>query len=76
MSSEATALNLPVIGLCEVGAQTIRRAHAVQPMTAIQSEYHLMWREPETEVFPCDAMDVPKKSPMSFYGFVVRLQAM
>lgn len=39
-------------GLCEVGAQTIRRAHAVQPVTAVQSEYHLMWREPEKEVFP------------------------
>jgi aryl-alcohol dehydrogenase-like predicted oxidoreductase len=39
-------------GLCEVGAQTIRRAHAVQPVTAVQSEYHLMWREQEKEVFP------------------------
>jgi aryl-alcohol dehydrogenase-like predicted oxidoreductase len=39
-------------GLCEVGAKTIRRAHAVQPVTAVQSEYHLMWREPEKEVFP------------------------
>ncbi|MDF3835524.1 aldo/keto reductase [Cupriavidus basilensis] len=39
-------------GLCEVGAQTIRRAHAVQPLTAVQSEYHLMWREQEKEVFP------------------------
>jgi aryl-alcohol dehydrogenase-like predicted oxidoreductase len=39
-------------GLCEVGAETIRRAHAVQPVTAIQSEYHLMWREPEKEVLP------------------------
>jgi aryl-alcohol dehydrogenase-like predicted oxidoreductase len=39
-------------GLCEVGAQTIRRAHAVQPVTAVQSEYHLMWREPEKDVFP------------------------
>ncbi len=39
-------------GLCEVNAQTIRRAHAVQPVTAVQSEYHLMWREPEREVFP------------------------
>jgi aryl-alcohol dehydrogenase-like predicted oxidoreductase len=38
-------------GLCEVGAQTIRRAHAVQPVTAVQSEYHLMWREPEKEIF-------------------------
>jgi aryl-alcohol dehydrogenase-like predicted oxidoreductase len=39
-------------GLCEVGAQTIRRAHAIQPVTAVQSEYHLMWREPEKEVLP------------------------
>lgn len=39
-------------GLCEVSAQTIRRAHAVQPVTAIQSEYHLMWREPERDIFP------------------------
>jgi len=39
-------------GLCEVGAQTIRRAHAVQPVTAVQSEYHLMWREPEKDVLP------------------------
>lgn len=39
-------------GLCEVGASTIRKAHAVQPVTAIQSEYHLMWREPEKEIFP------------------------
>jgi len=39
-------------GLCEVGAQTIRRAHAVQPLTAVQSEYSLMWRQPEEEVLP------------------------
>ncbi len=39
-------------GLCEVNARTIRRAHAVQPVTAVQSEYHLMWREQEKEVFP------------------------
>jgi aryl-alcohol dehydrogenase-like predicted oxidoreductase len=39
-------------GLCEVGPETIRRAHAVQTVTAIQSEYHLMWREPETDVLP------------------------
>ena len=37
-------------GLSEAGAQTIRRAHAVQPMTALQSEYSLWWREPEAEV--------------------------
>ena len=34
-------------GLCEVGPETLRRAHAEQPVTALQSEYHLMWREPE-----------------------------
>ncbi|HMA43141.1 MAG TPA: aldo/keto reductase [Gemmatimonadales bacterium] len=39
-------------GLSEAGAQTIRRAHAVQPITAIQSEYSLWWREPETEILP------------------------
>jgi aryl-alcohol dehydrogenase-like predicted oxidoreductase len=39
-------------GLSEAGAQTIRRAHAVHPVTALQSEYSLWWRRPETEVFP------------------------
>src|SRR5207249_5006777 len=39
-------------GLSEAGAQTIRRTHAVQPVTAVQSEYSLWWREPETEVLP------------------------
>jgi len=39
-------------GLCEVSAQTIRRAHAVQHLTAVQSEYSLMWRQPEEEVLP------------------------
>ncbi|HWC58976.1 MAG TPA: aldo/keto reductase [Verrucomicrobiae bacterium] len=39
-------------GLSEAGLQTIRRAHAVQPVTALQSEYSLWWREPEAEVFP------------------------
>ena len=39
-------------GLCEVSAQTICRAHAVQPLTAVQSEYSLMWRQPEEEVLP------------------------
>jgi aryl-alcohol dehydrogenase-like predicted oxidoreductase len=38
-------------GLSEAGANTIRRAHAVQPVTALQSEYSLWWREPETTVF-------------------------
>ena len=40
------------IGLSEAGVQTIRRAHAVQPVTALQSEYSLWWREPETEIIP------------------------
>ncbi len=39
-------------GLSEAAAQTIRRAHAVQPVTAIQSEYSLWWRRPEAEVLP------------------------
>jgi aryl-alcohol dehydrogenase-like predicted oxidoreductase len=39
-------------GLSESGVQTIRRAHAVQPVTAVQSEYSLWWREPEAEVLP------------------------
>jgi aryl-alcohol dehydrogenase-like predicted oxidoreductase len=39
-------------GLSEPGVRTIRRAHAVQPVAAIQSEYSLWWREPETEVLP------------------------
>jgi aryl-alcohol dehydrogenase-like predicted oxidoreductase len=39
-------------GLSEAGAQTIRKAHAVQPVTALQSEYSLWWREPEQEILP------------------------
>ncbi len=39
-------------GLSEAGVQTIRRAHAVQPVTALQSEYSLWWRNPEAEVLP------------------------
>ena len=39
-------------GLSEAGSQTIRRAHAVQPVTALQSEYSLWFREPETEILP------------------------
>ena len=42
-------------GLSEAGAQTIRRAHAVQPVTAVQSEYSLWWRRPEEEVLPACA---------------------
>ena len=39
-------------GLSEAGAQTVRRAHAVQPVAALQSEYSLFWREPENEILP------------------------
>ncbi|MBH5328954.1 aldo/keto reductase [Eikenella sp. S3360] len=39
-------------GLSEAGAESIRRAHAVQPVSALQSEYSLWWREPEAEIFP------------------------
>jgi aryl-alcohol dehydrogenase-like predicted oxidoreductase len=39
-------------GLSEAGVQTIRRAHAVQPVAAVQSEYSLWWREPEEEILP------------------------
>ena len=39
-------------GLSEASSQTIRKAHAVQPVSAVQSEYSLWWREPETKIFP------------------------
>lgn len=39
-------------GLSEASASSIRRAHAVQPVSAVQSEYSLLWREPETKIFP------------------------
>lgn len=39
-------------GMSEAGAESLRRAHAVQPVTALQSEYSLWWREPEKEIFP------------------------
>jgi aryl-alcohol dehydrogenase-like predicted oxidoreductase len=39
-------------GLSEAGVRTLRRAHAVQPVTALQSEYSLWWREPEAEILP------------------------
>ncbi len=46
-------------GLSEAGAETIRRAHAVQPVTAIQSEYSLWWRSPEEEVLPtCEELGI------------------
>lgn len=46
-------------GLCEISADNIRKAHSVQPVTAIQSEYHLMWREPEADIFPvCEELGI------------------
>ena len=46
-------------GLSEAGAETIRRAHAVQPVTALQSEYSLWWRTPEEEVLPlCEELGI------------------
>ncbi|MBV8970473.1 MAG: aldo/keto reductase [Verrucomicrobia bacterium] len=46
-------------GLSEAGAQTIRKAHAVQPVAAVQSEYSLWWRQPEAEVLPaCEELGI------------------
>jgi aryl-alcohol dehydrogenase-like predicted oxidoreductase len=46
-------------GLSEAGADSIRRAHAVQPVAALQSEYSLWWREPEAEILPlCEALGI------------------
>jgi aryl-alcohol dehydrogenase-like predicted oxidoreductase len=46
-------------GLSEAGVETIRRAHAVQPVTALQSEYSLWWREPEHEILPlCEELGI------------------
>src|ERR1700716_776201 len=46
-------------GLSEAGAKTIRRAHAVQAVTALQSEYSLFWREPEEEILPtCEELGI------------------
>jgi aryl-alcohol dehydrogenase-like predicted oxidoreductase len=46
-------------GLSEAGAQTIRRANAVQPVAALQSEYSLWWREPEAEILPaCEELGI------------------
>jgi aryl-alcohol dehydrogenase-like predicted oxidoreductase len=46
-------------GLSEAGAQSIRRAHAVQPVSALQSEYSLWWREPEQEILPlCEELGI------------------
>ena len=46
-------------GLCEAGVQTVRRAHAVQPVTALQNEYSLWWRKPEAEILPaCEELGI------------------
>jgi aryl-alcohol dehydrogenase-like predicted oxidoreductase len=46
-------------GLSEAGMQTLRRAHAVQPVTALQNEYSLWWRQPEQEVLPtCEELGI------------------
>jgi aryl-alcohol dehydrogenase-like predicted oxidoreductase len=45
-------------GLSEAAANTIRRAHAVQPVTAVQSEYSLWWRPPEAEVLPAEELGI------------------
>jgi aryl-alcohol dehydrogenase-like predicted oxidoreductase len=46
-------------GLSEASAESIRRAHAVQPVTAVQSEYSLWWRAPETEILPlCERLGI------------------
>ena len=46
-------------GLSEAGAKTIRRAHAVQPLAALQSEYSLLWRGPEEEILPtCEELGI------------------
>ncbi|MGH8314806.1 MAG: aldo/keto reductase, partial [Steroidobacterales bacterium] len=47
-----TAGKVRFFGMSEAGAQTIRRAHAVQPVSVLQSEYSIWWREPEATVFP------------------------
>ncbi len=54
-------------GLSEAGAGTIRRAHAVQPLAAVQSEYSLWWRGPEREILPAleeleDAIDSNRRA--------------
>jgi aryl-alcohol dehydrogenase-like predicted oxidoreductase len=54
-----TAGKVRHFGLSEAGAQTIRRAHAVQPVTTLQSEYSLWWREPEDAVLPvCEELGI------------------
>lgn len=51
--------NVKHFGLSEASAKTIRRANAVQPVTAVQSEYSLFWREPEKEILPtCESLGI------------------
>jgi len=60
-------------GLSEAGAQTIRKAHAVQPVTALQSEYSLWWREPEKAIIPTlDELGIGfvPFSPLEVKGFL------
>jgi len=46
-------------GLSEAGVQSIRKAHAVQPVAALESEYSLWWREPENEILPvCEELGI------------------
>jgi aryl-alcohol dehydrogenase-like predicted oxidoreductase len=52
-------------GMSEAAAQTIRRAHAVRPVTALQSEYSLWWREPEREILPALKSSGSASSPFS-----------
>ena len=52
-------ISLRHLGLSEAGAQSIRRAHVVEPVAALQSEYSLWWREPEAEVLPaCEELGI------------------
>ncbi len=55
-------------GLSEAGVQTIRRAHAVQTVTALQSEYSLWWRRPETEVLPRSRNSGFASFPIALWG--------
>jgi aryl-alcohol dehydrogenase-like predicted oxidoreductase len=57
-------------GLSEANASTIRRAHAVQQVVAVQSEYSLWWRQPETEVLPvCEELEVAANKLNGPYNF-------
>ena len=57
-------------GLSEAGVRTIRRAHAVQPVTALQSEYSLFWREPEGEILRCSRSSASDSFPSVLWGKV------